>query len=356
MKELDFDELDKAVNSLMSNVPKDAPQKEVDTTVTIPPSTDTQPVGPTPSVPTPVATPVESPRSAAATGSLASRRGGRFMDMVHPSAEMKKPERAAKPVSRQGVTVAPTSSASSTESALPAQENEPVVAEMPAHTDPLPSPHQPTATSDWPDPLELAAKKDEKLELSPVQPDEKAEELAESTPLTSPFLPNTKVEKRPLGSPAANDSSEPSIIGTGKEDLTVDNPDDQLPPAPSEPEQPLPEELQGDLVAIESGAAKESTGEAPKPHLSIDEKPAEEKKPEEKPPAPSGPVSIPKQYKEEPSSGDQENGAIYDTDTYHQPLAHPAKKKPGWIVVLWIVLILAVGASAGAALFFFQII
>jgi hypothetical protein len=70
------------------------------------------------------------------------------------------------------------------------------------------------------------------------------------------------------------------------------------------------------------------------------------------PVVPKGPISIPQQYKEEPSTGDAKNGAIYDTDTYHhQPLAHPKKKKSGWMWVIWIILILIIGAAAGAALY-----
>jgi len=65
--------------------------------------------------------------------------------------------------------------------------------------------------------------------------------------------------------------------------------------------------------------------------------------------------NIVQQYEEQPSTGDQTNGAIYDTSTYHQPLdAKPAKKKSSALVwVLWIVVLLIVGATAGAAWFYF---
>ena len=74
------------------------------------------------------------------------------------------------------------------------------------------------------------------------------------------------------------------------------------------------------------------------------------------PAAVSGPASIQPQYKEEPSSTKQEHAAIYDTDTYHKPLAHPAKKKSGWLWVLWIILLLALGAGGAAALYYFKVI
>ena len=77
---------------------------------------------------------------------------------------------------------------------------------------------------------------------------------------------------------------------------------------------------------------------------------------QEEPSVSTGPTSIPQQYREEPSTGDKDNGAIYDTDTYHQPIAHPAKKKSGWMWVVWIVAILLLGAGGGAALYFLGLV
>jgi hypothetical protein len=133
----------------------------------------------------------------------------------------------------------------------------------------------------------------------------------------------------------------------------------------------LPEELKGDLMAIEADTTTHK-------NASVSEKPVlkEEKKSEPvatshaeaRPVHPSpiahddeklltaGPTSIPQQYREEPNTGDKDNGGIYDTDSYHQPLAHPAKKKSGWLWVLWIVIILIIGAGGGAALYFFGIV
>lgn len=364
MKDLDFDELDKAVNSLMSGVPKDQASRPLEKTVTLPESTHPMPSGvsalqsPSPSTPLSRARPAPS--------SLATRRSGRFMDVVHPSADMKpKPSKA---VSRQGATLAPSSEAAAPE--------EPVIPEpvsTPASEavkdEAALSPHQPQVTSDWPDPLDMIVKKDE-VDAGPVLPKaNKFESTAElrptdTAPLTSPFLPDAKVEKRPLGG-SSNEPSTPElpVQSMGKEDLTVDDPDAQLPPTPIEPETPLPEELQGDLVAIESGSAKETP--AGDKSEKEEKKTAASLEPEKDSgfgnqpgptPEPSGPTSIPKQYKEEPSTSDQQSGAIYDTDTYHQPLAHPAKKKSGWLIVLWIVLIIALGAAIGAALFFLGVI
>ena len=87
MKDLDFDELDRAVSSLMSNVPDK-------TNAASAPAASSAPAAPSAAVPpadgaTPITVvnnskPVEPPAPATPTPALApaQRRGGRFMDMV----------------------------------------------------------------------------------------------------------------------------------------------------------------------------------------------------------------------------------------------------------------------------------
>lgn len=362
MKELDFDELDRAVNSLMPSVTNtDTPVDDSIKTLTIPsstPSTDTP-------IPTRPASPVPS-RPTASSTPPAARRGGRFMDVVHPSSDMKPETGRPAAVSRQGVTIAPSTSTTVPEEPIGVPEAQPpkVVEQAP-----LPAAEPTHMASEWPDPLDVAGFKHEpevkpKVETEQPKPDNvsKDEEVA---PLTSPFLPDTKVEKRPLGGPViVGDSIEPmGSPGLGKQDLSVDDPSDQLPAAPDKVAVQMPEELQENLVAIESGAASK---ELPTDISSADTKPEPAEEPAPAPtPAPQqkeensppvGPVSIPQQYREEPNTGEAENGSIYDTDTYHQPLAHPGKKKSGWLWVVWIILILLVGAGAGAALYFLGVV
>ncbi len=384
MKELDFDELDRAVSSLMTNVPStdtnassddDKPEKTLtldpskatpDDSISAPAATSSAPPSSSssstaaPSQPTsPVVTPTPPSSNTLmvpptlVVPSVAVRRGGRFMDVVHPSSDMKKPESPQAPISRQGATIAPLPSASA-----PAEEpirpvSIPPAAEPAKSTPPVVEPKAPV--SEWPDPLDVANFKDE----SPAP-----------APLTTPFLTGAKVEKRPLGGvPDSEPAPEPDKSGIGKEGLTSNDANDQLPVEPADIQAPLPEELQGDLVAIESGAAAQHVAlpskqpdEAPKapepaPVKAPMSLPSAPKKPEpavpvEKP----GVTSIPQQYREEPSTGESASGAIYDTANYHQPLAHPGKKKSSWLWVIWIVLILLLGAGAGAALYFFKII
>lgn len=398
MKDLDFDELDRAVNSLMTNVPKSSPSPSDDKekTLDITPTLDEGSKPEFNKVEKAAVAAMDSPSAATAqqptlaqTASRpqpssvslpAARRGGRFMDVVHPSSDMKKPEMPT-PVSRQGSTIEPLKSspiseiiASKQDASVPASvepPKEPLPTIKPVDG-PAPAMESSETPTDWPDPIDLVSVStpEKKEEEAPVaepadssaltQPEEEA-----PAPLTSPFLPDTKVEKRPLGSPDVPvEESELFAPAEEKESKTVNDPNDQLPADPTEVEPLLPEELQGDLMAVEADTTHEQVKRAheateePKP-LEKNEKiatsspsPATDKPSASEPATPSGPTSIPQQYHEEASTGDQGNGAIYDTDSYHQPLAHPAKKKSGWMWIIWIVLILLLGAGGGAALYF----
>jgi hypothetical protein len=395
MKDLDFDELDRAVSTLMNDVPKSELAKDDEN------STNTLSISPTlgqNEVPkqntieqtTLAPSPRVAPQSRPATTPPAARRGGRFMDVVHHSSNMKKDKPAtSQPISRQGLTIEPVKSTPpSPVNPVLTPESTPVVTPAPAEKSiPQTIPESPVQSSDWPDPLDLSESQSPTADYPEATVDlpgstplleegSRAEVTAptsdELEPLTSPFLSGTKVEKRPLGSsqPAGSDEApEPDhtpVISTTEGEMTVNDPSDQLPASPSdEVKKELPPELQGDLVAIESGSASENTKSqeptreeeskelqssyTPHPAALLEATTDDE-------PAFTGPTSIAQQYKEEPNTGDQKNGAIYDTDTYHKPLAHPAQKKSGWLWVVWIVLILFIGAGAGAALYFLRVI
>lgn len=431
MKDLDFDELDRAVNSLMSNVPKSAPQptatneKTLDLGSSLGGDSEAIPAklndmakkaaeqgnpAAVPSVPAPSSSATVMPRPAAPaikapdrpqSSAPAVRRGGRFMDVVHPSSDMKKTE-TPRPVSRQGVTIEPVGKAAPGEPIVQPKpfapspvmpEKEPVVESKPVE-DEVPKPLEPpkidtsvknddtsepaSSSSDWPDPLDMAAKN------------------STAAPLTSPFLADAKVEKRPLGgasTPDMSDDKKPELPDTAEsaanpeitepvKPIDLVKPEEEK-PEPPQPETapvqapklpgdeditaPLPEELQDDLMAVEADTTHDemkqkhdTQQQKEQVNSDDDKKPAktEATKPEVKSesPAPAGPTSIPQQYHEEPSTGDQDNGAIYDTSTYHQPLAHPAKKKSGWLWIVWIVAILLLGAAGGAAIYFFKLV
>jgi hypothetical protein len=375
VKELDFDELDKAVNSLMAGVsstptpPDDSKEKTLTigssqpTPASAAPSLMPTP-SPSPSASVPVSTRKTTPPSARPTNAQtapASRRAGRFMDVVHPSSDMKKPE-PTRPVSREGAVLEPVT---------PVAKDTPPAVETPAEKPSVPAETTTAPKSDWPDPLEMANFSDKKDETSlPSESVGKSEAeetaLPESdkddmdTPLVSPFLAGTKVEKRPLGANAT--------AGADETDAALPmTTDEQLPATAEDTKSILPEELHSDLVAIESDTAdikpveeipevSDAAKEKKESKRPVWNKPDTENETAKERSVPTGPVSIPQQYKEEPSSGNQENGAIYDTDTYHQPLAHPAKQKSGWMWVVWIVLILIIGAGAGAAVYFLKFV
>jgi hypothetical protein len=389
MKDLDFDELDKAVNSLMTGVSK-TPEKpraeDKETTLDITPTLNADtPVSfdtldEATKEATNVATPVEDQKKEVVAATIAetsspvptppaARRGGRFMDVVHPSSDMKKSDTPARLTSRQGLTLEPTvssrpSSIRSFAPSTPSNKTNATTETKPESFVPeelLDSGSSASAVNEWPDPLAMTDFAEDKVPEekewnAPSAVSSATSHSFEPSPLVSPFLPDTKVEKRPLGIGVSEPSDELNNVDTEpREDKTIDDPADQLPASPSDVPPQLPEELQDDLMAVES----DTHMGVPKTELThpSDEKLLESGLPEEpattaQPVVSTGPISIPQQYREEPSTGDKANAGIYDTDSYHQPLTHPAKKKSGWMWIVWIIVILLIGAGAGAALYF----
>lgn len=406
MKELDFDELDKAVSSLMGGITKTGPVESSDEkTLTIDPSLADGEVPTFDVINKPAVTHddtsekvTEGPVSSSTP--LASRRGGRFMDVVRPSSDMRN-HSSPKGVSRQGISIEPRSSGSSTiTSKVSDSEDEPVVDKVPASnfhenqpSTPLLETSEEALISEhaWPDPLELSTSSETSLSddtptvweqettnEEPVEDDTQSSKVATDddstvsdessslsqvalTPMTSPFISDAKVEKRPLGGnnpPQSDQAEEPDhspVLGVMAQDSEIsDDASAQLPAQPEDVEKPLPEELRSELMAIESDSHSFEHEEAVTP-VTPAALPQSTPEPPKQPEVPTGPSSIPQQYKEEPSTGDQTSGSIFDTDSYHQPLAHPAKKKSGWLWVIAIIVILILGAAGGAALYFLGI-
>lgn len=428
MKELDFDELDKAVNSLMggkksSNQPASPANSDEEPTVTITPTLKqndrpdfgklNEQIAENTSVDNSAAKERPAQMQPSRSLSPAARRGGRFMDVMHPSTT--KPADAKK-VSREGVNIQP---------ATTGQNSQPVVSSEPS-VKPISTASAEQSTQianettsqessaaihsqvgEWPDPIDMHTARSENKAITQDQDTSPQSTSYDAAPLTSPFLADTKVEKRPLGSMTP---AEPSFSGSDMEnaddkaEYSASNGDStaQLPAQPSDVQAPLPEELHGELMAIESGnrelmpienkqkitevtalePAEEPPVDATRDNVTTAEAHDDDASQEaEKPlvdetneqtepvyaasentaqtsPSPYGAremsasPSIPQQYKEQPSTGDQSSGAIYDTENYHEPLSHPAKKKSGWMWVIWILLILIIGAGGGAAIYF----
>jgi hypothetical protein len=317
MKDIDFDELDRAVNSLANP----AVAEEL-VAVPIAPAVDT--VDPVPTV--------------ASTPLAARRSSGRFMDVVHPSSDMR-------------TTVSPRPAALT----LPAPVVAPVAVSAPVSTD-------------MPDPLDFTPGPQESTPVSmPSEPDANVSDtandiaalLVDNEPLDSPFITDAKVEKRPLGAfsgAAATELASPTELlapeaETSAFESSPARPLDTSDDHPIGNDTPLPAELQGDVLSIEAAeetaAVKLEDTEVTETVVPIVAAAATETE------TPIGPTSITQQYTEQASTGDQPVGSIFDTEAYKKPLAHPKKKKSGWLMVLWIFLLLIIGAGAGAAVYFY---
>ncbi len=308
-KDFDFDEIDRAVNSATNNT---ASENDDTTNYDQVKSADNQ---------------MDKP--VAATPALAGRRSsGQFMDVVHPSSDMRRPpmKTPERPTYQATVPEEPVIP-------LELEAPEPEKTELPS----------PTIQSDvW----ENTKNDNEDADIDRISDDLDSEldkkPEPEDTPDT-PFLSDAKVEKRPLGA-FSNDSS-----------ATTDEPPELL----EKKDESLPDELQGKLLTIESNESiatpenqKEIQSVAP-----VEETP--EIEPDTKPVpivvdnTPKAATSITQQYQEKPSTGDRDSGAIYDTDSYHKALIKPIKKKHSWTLILWIVIIIAAGIGAGVITFYY---
>ncbi|MDQ5932428.1 MAG: hypothetical protein QG649_513 [Patescibacteria group bacterium] len=351
MKDIDFDELDKAVNSLMSNVPQASAAKDesaAPVVVTNIPSS-TPPVQPETAPPVSQEAPVSSPNTPR-VAAPAARRSGRFMDMVHTSSDMTPRTSVTPQASREGIAITPRPVSSDVAS--------------PALAPSLPVAAEPVVQEDMPDPIALTPPLTQSVELQPENTDEEVSStpalLADSAPLESPFITDAKVDKRPLNATPVeekpwldltaelnreSDSVVPAAVSAETSVDTENNTDQRDNDEP--PLNPQIPGLSSDLVAIEAGTSVELT-------QAVETEDAQ--KQVQEPAAPLGAASIPQQYKTQESSGDKSHAAIYDASEYPEPVTHPAKHRSGWLWVLWVILLLGLGAGGAFALYSFGII
>ena len=384
MKELDFDELDKAVNSLMGGVSKsETPDQPKDNVLDVSTQSTTSAAAPTPlsepHQPTSESdkaepdrpTPPPAPRQPQPP---TPKRRGRFMDVVPPSASTK-PRTASPPTpNRVGVTIAPRPEAeSSSEASTTAPSSPPPAA--PQTLGPI---KPDTAQQSWPDPLDLAKPENSSVESPEAPEQEPSQPAAPGAPAppkpasdagsASPFLSNAKVEKRPLGSDLAEKlASEADQLEKVEGETPVIEPNSKETDEP--PAQPLQPELNNDLLSIESSELTDTVKPEQKPAspaqpaasekastpTPFDHRLADHGSAQEASTAPHM-TSITQQYKEQASSGDQSHSAIYDTNGYPEPMAHPAKKKASWLWIIWVLLLLVLGAGGAVILYLLHII
>jgi len=319
MQDIDFDEIDRAVNSVTNRVP----EAEVTVApVSIPEPTPVPDVVAQPVVPTP---------------SLAARRSsGRFMDVVHPSSDMRPQTSSASSLPRQEV-----------DRTVVAERQEPAAATG--------------AAFHWPDPIDMF--EEQPAVEPPVEPlaaptlEETPSVLPspmifdEPAPLESPFLSDTKVEKRPLGafSTAEAESEIPLLedfpAPTMSQELETTLSDEMplISETEAESAADMPRELHEDVLLLEAHGVDEPAPElvtlGATPIATVAE-------------TPIGPTSITQQYQEHPSTDSQPSGSIYDTEAYHKPLAHPAKKHSSLLIIIWIIALIIFGGGIGVAINF----
>lgn len=364
MKDLDFDEIDRAVSSANTNV-----------AITDKSKTET---------------------SDTATPPLVVRpRTGKIMDVVQPSSSVRIPlVLPERPSSRQGITVNPVAK-------TPVKIDN-IVA---APTSDLPTPNTNSA-KEWPDPIDMQNNDENSTTVADEAPEKKenenedddidriSDEIAKTLNPTldksmdSPFLSDAKVEKRPLGT-FSDDLPTPKVEPSVPDKKPAESFSPVMNPKAVNLDTPMPAELQDDLLLIESNTAVapvekledvidttpaiiEESASLPAETTEteiIDEKspvePSEKSEPvkPESPVTPAaptltddkpiGPTSITQQYTEQPSTSDQNTGAIYDTNVYHKTLIHPVAKKSNMMWIVWVALLLIVGAGAGAIVYFF---
>lgn len=341
MQDIDFDEIDRAVNSITNS--------STDTQTQSAPIADSTPIEtPAPeSVDSEVSQPLTPPVASPAT----RRSSGRFMDVVHPSSDMRPP------VSSRPAPSAPSLHRDdSLERAEVTDTSAPVAAQSSAFH--------------WPDPLDMATSAlapvetpaetagpvladpvVEVTEETPSAPESDTEQNKGDTPLESPFLTNAKVEKRPLGAFSGADADlalieDPIPVSANAAPVLEEATLPAEEPAHEEHDE-VPHELHSDLLALDGHGQNEKQADplpqaatpSAMPSPVVDD-------------IPVGPTSITQQYKEQPSSDTEQSGSIFDTEAYHQALTHPPKKRSSVLIIVWIITLILVGGGIGAGIYY----
>lgn len=387
MSDLDFDELDKAVNSLVGD--SDSSDKKEDTAPQKPSDEDKS-----------------SDTSEKIGPSLPSRRSGRFMDMKHDSSDMQKKDSSLMNPSKTTITPINPGVKKEAEDTKAAQEDaepksdwpDPIDSakavndeenkedSTPVNTD-MPDPLDHIANNDTPNDNDKSDNKDadKDEEKEPEENDAPSEDKKDEPELDyeetdpkkdekkdSPFIDDAKVEKRPLG----GFSSESPVLPLSEVKKDGDDkPNEDSKEEKAAPEEPieLPPELDKDLVAIEAGEAIET--QAPKKDeekvpeetektedktkdQKDDKEPVEQKDRVSELLASAATGSIPEQYKRQNRSHElHAPHPLFDADHYKDSPKGTTPKKPKSLaakIFQWLFISLGLvllGGSLGAAAF-----
>ncbi len=289
--------------------------------------------------------PIEQP--AAQPTSLATKRRGQFMDMKHPSADMKSATSAQSESlpSRVGVTLSPLSARQSSDDSLSAS---------------------PSEVADDAEPTSLESSEDIDTQLDSISNDsrdrtsEYGDDLLDDDDApTSPFLPDAKVDKRPLGSTSTADDTMSEIQADNERPLEVT--------APATVSTQLPKELDSSVLEVEADttAEEQASQDHDNDYSDDNETTAQpdtdgglehgESDDEKKSDGFAAPTSIPPQYsvKEDKVDEAEPQTSLYDDAADHPALVE-SKKSSHWIIAIVIFLMLLLGAAGGAALYLYQ--
>lgn len=361
--DINFDELDKAVSSVLRKQTSPTPPERKESVVAVEgsPSIAADSLPEVPSIERELAS--ESSEAAAETTTtiadrqsdlpaasqdrpafpVAPRRRGQFMDVIRPAetnASSGVDYSARKPSTLQPLTPEVVETESEAENPAPTEEN--VLQEASTeYVDPI-------AEENSEEQVDDTNKSDTEVSLGDfengfVDSDEKSthDELKKDevegdseVPIASPFISGTEVEKRPLGAytDPSSDGRIDSSLSHDSEESTAGSEDDKEAPEASVS---LPAELSSEVVSVESddptlGGAENDT--PPTDNMSL------------------GLQSITQQYRTEQLENDAEPHPVFDTQQYHQPLTPPEKPRTGRKIikyVLFVIFMLALGAAIG---------
>lgn len=334
MKDIDFDELDRAVSSVLGTkeTDKSADKKDVAQTPAVAPATEQPKPRETEQIERPATQDAPTRDEVIVKRPvIAAKRRGRFMDVVHPAGGQPvrpvQPSRVGKPI------IAPQGPIEPIEQAPVAVEP---VAELDETTVKIGAEPEPVTTPDEKDEQKLleAVSEDTTDTLPVEETSEPAAKplvapttLEQSIPSESPFLTDTKVDKRPLGgNPVAVTEQQ------GTRDTEADA-SEALPTMPRELQPDVVEAEVGDMVSAPSKPSNQSAAEATNDM-----------------PFATGVDPAP-----EPSDdGRVEGHPLFDTSTYHEPIkpANATSGMPSWLKwVLGLLICLVLGAGVGYLLF-----
>lgn len=272
--------------------------------------------------------------------SIATKRRGKFMDMKPSPVHMKGAGSSKSDVlhARVGVKLEPISE--SDESKTP-EVDKPEIEVPEIEVPQVEWPKSPESTESHGTNIEepdQERESDESVDSEPRVEDE-------DRTISYPFIPDAKVEKRPLGVPAATAESE--VVGVELVEPTFDEAEFRSAGRTTI----LPKELHSSILEVEAHSMGESTIVDDSERVGTPEDDSYSKStPEIKS------HSIPPQYKvdkHQDTLPDEPRTSIYDDGIDHSGL-DMHQKKSHWLVVIMIFLLLVIGAAGGAAVYLFQ--